>query len=138
MAFDFSFVAEHSTFLNSVISHFAYGYASLPQLQIDALFETYCQSINEKMRPYVIYLEIDPKIAAERMQARGGATDNVEQLGIQHQIKVLNNFFHLIEERPSLYRHVWVIDANQDMENVHSQLEKLMDKIVELHTQNSK
>ncbi len=115
-----------------LLSHLCYGYASLPREQIDALFKTYCKQVNEEMKPHVIYLHIDPEEAARRMQSRGGETDNVELLGIEHQRKVADNFATLLRANTPLIHRAWVIDAAQDRENVKQQLSKVVREIESL------
>lgn len=83
------------------------------------------------MKPHVIYLDIKPELAAERMVARGRQTDNVEALGIEHQRKVAANFEALFDDcdNDSLYHSVWFVNANADLNTVETDLETIIKEI---------
>lgn len=100
------------------ISHLAYGYANVGRGEIDVLFNVLLHDVAQP--DVVVYLDISPEVAAQRLRSRGGATDRIEEKGITYQTAVLENF-HQLQRSWRLHfegTQLVVIDASQSKEDV--------------------
>jgi len=80
-----------------------------------------------------VYFRVDPDVASQRRAIRNGAIDVIEAKGTEFQRKVITAFESYLTA-PSVSDHgVFVVDANQTIDNVRSQLESLAANLAAAH-----
>jgi dTMP kinase len=88
----------------------------------------------ETRRPdTVIWLDINPEVALARRNKRNGFVDAIEAKGQQFQKLVYNSFLNHIEAETQLGVQVLSVDANQNIDGVQSQLNKLAEEWLSSH-----
>jgi dTMP kinase len=82
----------------------------------------------------VIYLSIDTNTALQRRQKRGSGMDVIEMKGVGFQEKVRNSFEnHLYQTSMNEnVKHIFHVDANQDISGVQVQLDVILEKLISL------
>jgi dTMP kinase len=80
----------------------------------------------------VIYFSVDTQTALKRRVKRGTVMDVIEMKGIEYQEKVRESFEKYLSQSLESGGNiqVFLIDANQSLENVESQLDQILDHLV--------
>lgn len=111
-----------------LLSHYAYADASISEKFVQDFYINFL----EKYVPiddYIIYLSADPDLALSRRLKRGGAIDYIEKQGVDFQKKVSYNFNKYIKEYKTRVP-IFIVDANQDVQKVRSDIENVLSAIV--------
>jgi thymidylate kinase len=98
----------------------AYALADLPESVADVLRPTMRSAVNSLIaivqppadRGVLIYLDCDPKVAAERLERRAGTSVSTAQ--VDFLIRMHGAYEYLLSDRPDVRR----VDAGQDVEDV--------------------
>lgn len=81
----------------------------------------------ETVRPdAVVWLDINPEVALERRNKRNGFVDAIEAKGPEFQRLVYGSFVNHLDAEHQLGVKVFDINANDTLEGVRSQLDKLV------------
>ncbi len=82
----------------------------------------------------VIYFKVSTETALKRRQKRGTGMDVIEMKGVEFQEKVRSSFEHHIDRalynEELRFNNLYVIDANEDVEGVQKQLDKVLHSIL--------
>lgn len=80
---------------------------------------------------YVVYLDIDPSVAARRRNVRGEVEDAIEQKGVDFQRKVGDSFkIHLSEGTANEDFKAFIIEAAGEIPEVRHQLDRAIISIM--------
>jgi len=81
----------------------------------------------------VVFLDVDPEVSLARRHSRNGFVDAIEAKGQSFQVNVLESFRKYIDKY--FYNNdtvrVTLIDANQDLDGVKSQINNVIEDIVD-------
>ena len=82
----------------------------------------------------VIYFAVDTDTALKRRVKRGTGMDVIEMKGVAYQEKVRESFLDYIDEMTQLGSScaVFSVDANEDIQGVQSQLDEILDIILDM------
>jgi dTMP kinase len=82
----------------------------------------------------VIYFTVDTEVALKRRISRGAAVDVIEAKGIEYQNLVRDSFAkHLREYENIPNLHIFIVDANRDLDNVKAQLDGILASIANIY-----
>lgn len=113
-------------------SHLAYGLHNTSERFVNGLFRDLMANITD-LPDVVIYFNVDTNVAKQRMINRGQAMDVIELKGTDFQDKVRESFLHYLEwydkKEPVFDGRIFYVDANQDIEGVRRQLDKILKKV---------
>lgn len=80
----------------------------------------------------VLYFKVSTETALKRRQKRGTGMDVIEMKGVEFQEKVRESFEkYLSYAQRDGFKGLYVIDANQNIENVQAQLDEVLDSILQ-------
>ncbi len=116
-------------------SHLAYGLHNTSEVFVRGLFE-HLMGRMTALPDVVIYFKVDTEVAKQRMIGRGQAMDVIELKGVGFQEKVRESFhtYFAKYQHSGLLKHdfqLFLIDANEDIEGVRRQLDKVLARIQE-------
>ena len=84
---------------------------------------------NETKRPdAVVWVDASPEVALARRNKRNGFVDAIEAKGSEFQRLVYSSFVSHLDAETQLGVRVHDIDANQELEGVRAQLDKLVEE----------
>ena len=103
-----------------VMSSYAYQSSRLPSAWV--------RQLNMHARPpdATLFFQVDPALAAQRRAQRGGATERFDDLLRQQDV---DRAYRTALTLPGL-GHVHTVDANQDIDHVFLQLQRLVDTLL--------
>lgn len=80
----------------------------------------------------VIYFGVDTDTALKRRIKRGEGMDVIEMKGVEFQEKVRSSFqkYMIQYEATGRIEHIYFVDANQDLDNVKTQLDDILEDIL--------
>jgi dTMP kinase len=106
-----------------LLSHMAY---SDHNINVQATKDFFVDVVFKRTRSpdLVVFLSLEPDTALKRRGARNGFVDAIEAKGPEFQKKVYESFIKYIDQ---LELNVSKIDANQSIDGVRLQLDKLVD-----------
>jgi len=111
-------------------SHLAYTDHNVNQEFTEALYKGVVGK-GTLLPDVVIYFKVDTDTALARRVKRGTGMDVIEMKGVPFQEKVRDSFLrHMNESALELgYKKLFLVDANQDIENVRRQLDGILDEL---------
>ena len=114
-------------------SHLAYTDHNVSKDFTDLLYRGVLE-LETRLPEIVIYFRVNTETALKRKVKRGGAMDVIEMKGVEYQEKVRESFEEYIFEDnndPSTGTVFFSVDANQDLDNVKSQLNNILEVIID-------
>jgi len=114
-------------------SHLAYTDHNVSKDFTDLLYRGVLE-LETRLPEIVIYFRVNTETALKRRVKRGGAMDVIEMKGVEYQEKVRESFEEYIFEDnndPSTGTVFFSVDANQDLDNVKSQLNNILEVIID-------
>jgi thymidylate kinase len=114
-------------------SHLAYTDHNVSKDFTDLLYKGVIE-LETRLPEIVIYFRVNTETALKRRIKRGGVMDVIEMKGIEYQEKVRESFEEYIKEDnndPSTGTVFFSVDANQDLDNVKSQLNNILEVIID-------
>lgn len=117
-------------------SHLAYGLHNTSETFVTGLFENLMAKVTS-LPDVVIYFKVDTAVAKQRMIGRGQAMDVIELKGTGYQEKVRDAFEmyfakYTNKALASANFRVFTVDANQNIEGVRAQLDRILEDIQSL------
>lgn len=107
-------------------SHLAYTDHNVTPDFTEALYLDFMQHLTD-LPDVVLYFAVDTQTALKRRVKRGGAVDVIEAKGVEYQELVRGSFLKHIEESNGI--RVFVIDANDTVEGVRAQVDKVINSL---------
>lgn len=113
------------------LSHLAYTDHNVSEEFTKKLYDNFLKEITD-LPDIIIYFSVSPETALKRRVRRGEAMDAIELKGVEFQDKVRKSFEKYIDQY-SKNTTIYVVNANQDLENVKLQLLEILDNIVQVN-----
>jgi dTMP kinase len=105
-------------------SHLAYTDHNVTPEFTEGLYINFMQKLTS-LPDVVLYFAVDTNTALKRRVKRGGDMDVIESKGVGYQEQVRESFQKYLDKAAGV--HVFVIDANDSVEGVRSQVDKILD-----------
>lgn len=110
------------------LSHLAY---TDHNVSVEFTEDLYLNFLADKtdMPDVVIYFAVDTQTALQRRESRGEGMDVIEMKGIEFQEKVRSSFEHYMSHSSLQNTKVFIVDANEDLEGVQTQLDRIIEEL---------
>jgi dTMP kinase len=112
-------------------SHLSYTDHNVSEEFTEMLYDKMMKNVT-LLPDIVIYFSVDTKTALARRIKRGGAMDAIELKGVEYQEKVRQSFEKHLAKYSDVVQ-IFTVDANQDVEGVRRQLDRILLQIFNTH-----
>lgn len=109
------------------LSHLAYTDHNVNPAFTEGLYLNFLQQ-HTQLPDIIIYFNVNTETALKRRISRG-STDVIEMKGVEFQEKVRSSFEKYMSDTSLASTQIYTVDANQDIEGVRLQLDKIIEAI---------